>query len=38
MLMPNSSAPFTASNALSMWKREGSVNPGISKVVMVARE
>ena len=38
MLMPNSSTPFIASRALNIWNRGGNVNPGISNVVMVARE
>ena len=38
VLMPNSSTPFTASRALIIWNRDGNVNPGISNVVMLARE
>jgi len=38
VLMPNSSAPFTASKALNIWNRDGNVNPGNSNVVMVASD
>jgi hypothetical protein len=38
VLMPNSSTPFTACRALSICHRDGNANPGISNVVMVARE
>ena len=38
VLMPNSSAPFTASSVLIIWYRGGNVNPAIPDVVMVARE
>src|ERR1700752_2518398 len=37
VLMPNSSTPFTACRALSIWNRDGNVNPGISNVVMLAK-